>query len=51
MIKKQRLIVLLNSGVMYKKYKRLVYRPPDLSARFCNANVSNITTYKLQRVN
>ena len=26
---------------MYKKYKRLVYTPPDLLARFCKANLSN----------
>ena len=51
MIKKQRLIVFFNSGAMYEKYKRLVYRPPDLSASFFNVNVSNTTTYKLQRVN
>ena len=29
------------SDVMYKKYKRLVYTPPDLLARFCKANLSN----------
>ena len=43
-INKQRLIVLFTSGVsvvMYKKYKTLVYRPPDLSARFCKVNLSN----------
>ena len=41
---KQRLIVLFHlrlSDVMYKKYKRLVYTPPDLLARFCKANLSN----------
>ena len=29
------------SDVMYKKYKRLVYRPSDLLARFCKVNLSN----------
>ena len=29
------------SDVMYKKYKRLVYKSPDLSARFCKVNLSN----------
>ena len=29
------------SDVMYKKYKRLVYTPPDLLARFCKVNLSN----------
>ena len=29
------------SDVIYKKYKRLVYTPPDLLARFCKANLSN----------
>ena len=29
------------SGVMYKKYKRLVYTSPDLLARFCKVNLSN----------
>ena len=28
------------SDVMYKKYKRLVYTPPDLLARFCKVNLS-----------
>ena len=32
--KKQRLIVLFTSDVMYKKYKRLLYTPLDLLARF-----------------
>ena len=39
-----RLIVLFHlrlSDVMYKKYKRLVCTPPDLLARFCEANLSN----------
>ena len=40
-INKERLIVLFTSYVMYKKYKRLVYRPSDLSARFCKVNLSN----------
>ena len=26
--------------VIYKKYKRLVYVPPDLLARFCEVNLS-----------
>ena len=26
---------------MYKRYKRLVYSPPDLLARFCKINLSN----------
>ena len=29
------------SVVMYRKYKRLVYTPPDLLARFCQVNLSN----------
>ena len=41
MIRKQRLIVLFTSDVMYKKYKKLVYTPPDLLARFCKVNLSN----------
>ena len=32
--------VYLRCGV-YKKYKRLVYTPPDLSARFCKVILSN----------
>ena len=28
-------------NVIYKKYKRLVYTPPDLLARFCKVNLSN----------
>ena len=28
--------VLFTSDMMYKKYKWLIYTPPDLSARFCN---------------
>ena len=40
-INKERLIVLITSYEMYKKYKRLVYRPSDLSARFCKVNLSN----------
>ena len=39
---KQRLIVLFTSDVMYKKYKRLVYTPLDLLARFCKINLSNV---------
>ena len=31
----------VTSDLMYKKYKRLVYVPPDLLARFCTVNVSN----------
>ena len=41
MVKKQRLIVLFSSDVMYKKYKRLVYTPKDLLAGFCKVNLSN----------
>ena len=29
------------SAVMYTKYKRLVYTPPDLLARICKVNLSN----------
>ena len=39
--KKQRLIVLFTAEVMYKKYKRLAYTPPDLLERFCKVNLSN----------
>ena len=28
--------VLFTSDMMYKKYKWLIYMPPNLSARFCN---------------
>ena len=38
--KKQRLIVLCTSDVMYKKYKRLLYTLLDLLARFCKVNLS-----------
>ena len=34
-------VVLCISDVMYKKYKRLVYTPPDLLARFYKVNLSN----------
>ena len=37
--KKQRLIVLCTSDVMYKKYKRLLYTLLDLLARFCKVNL------------
>ena len=40
MIKKQRLIVLFTSGVIYKRYKRPAYTPPAL-ARFYEVNLSN----------
>ena len=40
-IKEQRLIVLFTSDEMYKKYKRLLYTPPDLLARVCKVNLSN----------
>ena len=40
MVKKQRLIVLFTSDVMYKKYKRLVYTPKDLLAGFCQVKHS-----------
>ena len=33
--------ILCISDVMYKKYKRLVYTPPDFSARFCKVNLLN----------
>ena len=41
--KKQRLIVLFTSDVMKTRmFKRLIYKPPDLSARFiCKVNLSN----------
>ena len=39
--KKKRLIVLFTSGLMYKKYKKLVYTPPDLLPRFFKVNLSN----------
>ena len=29
------------SDLMYKRYERLVYSPPDLLARFCKVNLSN----------
>ena len=35
------LVVLCISDVMYKKYKRLVYTPPDLLARFYKVTLSN----------
>ena len=44
MIKEQRLIVLFSSEMMYKKYKRLVYTPPDFSAEFCKVNLLNTKT-------
>ena len=34
-------LVLFTSDVMHKKYKKLVYTPPDLLARFCKVNLSN----------
>ena len=37
----------ITSDVMYKKYKRLVYTPPDLLARFCKANLSNAKKFGL----
>ena len=39
LLKKQCLIVLFTSDVMYKKYKRLAYTSPDLLARFCKAKL------------
>ena len=35
------LTVLFTSDVMYKKYKRLVYTPPDFLAKFCKVILSN----------
>ena len=35
------------SDVMYKKYKRLVYTPPDLLARICKVNLSNAKKFCL----
>ena len=35
------------SDVMYKKYKRLVYTPPDLLARICKVNLSNAKKFRL----
>ena len=35
------------SDVMYKKYKRLVYTPPDLLARICKVNLSNANEFGL----
>ena len=35
------------SDVMYKKYKRLVYTPPDLLARICKVNLSNAKKFGL----
>ena len=32
---------------MYKKYKRLVYTPPDLLARICKVNLSNAKKFGL----
>ena len=39
------------SDVMYKKYKRLVYTPPDLLARICKVNLSNAKKFGLIFVN
>ena len=41
--KKQRLILLYacTSDVMYKKFQRLVYTPPDLSARLSKVDLPN----------
>ena len=33
-------VVVVISDVMFKWYKRLVYRHPDLLARFCKVNLS-----------
>ena len=35
------------SAVMYTKYKRLVYTPPDLLARICKVNLSNAKNFGL----
>ena len=35
------------SPVMYTKYKRLVYTPPDLLARICKVNLSNAKNFGL----
>ena len=37
--KRQRLIVLFTSDVMYKKYKRPPYTPPALARSFCKINL------------
>ena len=39
--KRQRLIVLFTSDVMYKKYKRPAYTPPALARSFCKINLSH----------
>ena len=38
-LKKQRLIVLFTSDVMYKKHKRLAYASLDLLSRYCKAKL------------
>ena len=35
------------SDVMYKRYKRLVYTPPDFLARICKVNLSNAKKFGL----
>ena len=35
------------SDVMYKRYKRLVYTPPDLLARICKVNLSKAKKFGL----
>ena len=35
------------SDVMYKKYKRLVYTPPNLLTRICKVNLSNAKKFGL----
>ena len=39
-LQKHRFLVLFTSDVMYKKYKSLLYTPPDLLARFCEVNLA-----------
>ena len=36
----------ISPQVMYKKFKRLVYTPPDLLARFCKANFWYLSSAK-----
>ena len=40
LLQKHRFLVLFTSDVMHKKYKRLLYIPPDLLARFCKVNLA-----------
>ena len=40
LLQKHRFLVFFTSDVMYTKYKRLLYTPPDLLARFCEVNLA-----------